>query len=347
MVRQIDSGKSPAKGRATSKLAAAYRMIQNYGVDRWLGKPSTAGFWWLPEFARVVDEASKDAYLASANPSPLYLMNYQSKLSFNHVNEKRITVLPYPDPIGDQINPEAAFIFALALHDEALLKNDEKIATEFVRYADFFCSVQQENGDWQYTFDWPGSPAPWCSALAQGRGASVMVRAWLMTGDHQYKAAATRALSRFDLPVAEGGFLTNHLVTGAPYYEEYPSRPIGVLNGFMASLLGCWEVAHWLGDEKAKMLFDQGVVSLQGMAPHYLTKWWSVYDLNPEVQSPNYNTPRYHKLVLSYFEVLVALSGNELLAAQREEWRNRLGKLNELRAMVMKFFWKLKYGVFK
>ncbi len=329
-----------------SKFTTAFGLLKNYGIDRLLGKPSTAGFWWLKEFARVRDRAAFEAYLASANPSPLYLMDYHNKLSFTHRNGEGIMVLPYALPTGDQINPEAAFIYALALHDDfcSYAKQDRK--DEFLRYANYFCQAQTENGDWPYLFDWPGSSAPWTSALAQGRGASVMVRAFLLSREARFDKAARQAISRFDTPIEKGGYQAIHPLTGHPYYEEYPGRPIGVMNGFMASLLGCWEVAHWLEDKKASKLFDQGITSLVEMSPHYLTQWWSVYDRNPDIKSPNYNTPRYHRLVLSYFEILAVLSGNSQISAQRDQWRQCLGPINETRAMALKFAWKLKYGVF-
>ena len=330
----------------SSKLVTAVRLLRNYGFDRLVGRPSTAGFWWLKEVARVYDEKSFQDYLENSVPSPLYLMNYESKLAYHHCNEQGIIVLPYGPPTGDQVNPEAAFIHALALHDDHLLSGKAERRDAFLFVADYFCRQQTEDGDWQYLFDWPGSKAPWLSALAQGRGASVMLRAFLLTGEKRYKTAAIKALDKFDVPLEKGGYQAIHRLTGLPYYEEYPSRPIGVMNGFMASLLGCWEVAHWLGDKKARHLFEQGIVSLVAMTPHYLTGWWSVYDRNPEVASPNYNTPRYHRLVLSYFEILAVLSGNEKIAAQRDEWRACLGKFNETRALMLKFGWKLKHGVF-
>ncbi len=332
--------------RSNSKLKIAYGLLRNYGIDRLLGKPSTAGFWWLKEFARVNDRASLNAYLASADPSPLYLMNYESKLSYKHENSDGILVLPYGEPTGDQINPEADFIYALAVHDDYRKNNKQESLDKFLRYATYFRDVQTENGDWPYLFDWPGNPAPWNSALAQGRGASVMLRAYLLSGDETFRTAALKAVSGFDLLIEDGGYQAIHPLTGHPYYEEYPSRPIGVMNGFMASLLGCWEVAYWLKDENAQKLFDQGITSLIELTPHYMTGWWSVYDRNPGVESHNYNTPRYHKLVLSYFEILAVLSDNEQIAKQRDDWRSCLGPVNETRALVLKFIWKLKYGVF-
>jgi hypothetical protein len=54
-------------------------------------------------------------------PIPFYPISYIAKLKYDHVNNNNIIVLPYDAPIGDQINPEAAFQYALGLHDSFLI----------------------------------------------------------------------------------------------------------------------------------------------------------------------------------------------------------------------------------
>lgn len=328
------------------KLSVAFNLLDNYFIGPLMGRPTTAGFWWRREVAQVSTPQQFQHYLDSATPSPFYLMNYESKLSYQNDSADGIVQLPYRDPIGDQINPEAAFIFALALHDDFKLHGKDESKAKFLDYAKYFLETQTEAGDWNYEFDWPGCKAPWTSALAQGRGASVMVRAYLLTQNVDYKNAAIKALSRFEQPISENGYNAIFKPTGTPYYEEYPKRPIVVMNGFMASLIGCWEVSHWLDEPRAQTLFDEGIASLEKMTPYFLVDGWSVYDLNPDNKAHNLNTPRYHKLVGSYFDVLSTLSNSDVLAAQSQEWSARLGFFNEKRALFKKFFWKLRYGIF-
>lgn len=332
--------------KLVSAVAVSYRLLNNYLISPLLGKPSTAGFWWLQELARVRDQASFSAYLDSSSPSPLYLMDYSSKLRFEHVNDSGIIVLPYGPPIGDQVNPEAAFIFALALHDCYRETGRNSWCKRFMHYADYFRAWQSRSGDWTYRFDWPGSPAPWISALAQGRGASVMLRAWMISGDQSYLDAARNCLSRFNVPIDEGGYQAIHPKTGTVYYEEYPSSPTAVMNGFMASLFGCWEVGHWANDAHARDLFDRGIESLAQIASHYVLGKWSLYNLNSAAPSPNYNTPRYHDLVGEYFDVLAVLSGSAVIARQRDDWKGLSTPSNRIKALTRKLIWKARYGVF-
>ena len=100
-----------------------YSLLDNYVIARWQKRPSTALFWYLPEPPNV---RSRNDLLHYQNqtPSPYYLMNYVEKLNFSLTNEDGIIVLPYPTPIGHQINPEAAFQYALGLHDHFLKTNN-------------------------------------------------------------------------------------------------------------------------------------------------------------------------------------------------------------------------------
>ncbi len=99
-------------------------------------------------------------------------------------------------------------------------------------------------------YDVPGNPTavtPGVSGMAQARAANLFARAWQMTRDPRYAAAAARVLGAFHVPVDAGGVLSivRDSDTGrtGPWYPEraYPGRDPwtgGALNGFMASLLG-------------------------------------------------------------------------------------------------------------
>lgn len=328
-------------------LARASGLFFNYYLGPRLGYPTTAGFWYLREMARYRTPSEGQAYFARpAGAVPLYPMDYSSKLSYRSFDARGILVLPYAPPIGRQINPEAAFIYALACLDDHLASGAEASKAAFLKHAEYFLEAQTPSGDWEYHFDWPGSPAPWTSALAQGRGVSVMTRAWLATDRPDFLEAARRATARFAVPIGDNGYLHRFPPTGSPYYEEYPKRPRGVLNGFMASLIGLLELAHWAGDDDARDLFDMGIESLVAMAPHYLLPFGSVYDRAPGAEHPNVNTPRYHRLCVSYLEVLWALTGDPRLGDHLSAWRGVDTLPNRIRSFHRKFVWKITQGVF-
>lgn len=106
---------------------------------------------------------------------------------------------------------------------------------------------QAGDGCWPYRFTYtvghmgagPGATLspPWCSAMAQGQGMSLLVRAWHTTRDEHYLKAARRAVKPLTLDVTRGGL--KRRLAGGPFFEEYPTTPPShVLNGFMFTLIG-------------------------------------------------------------------------------------------------------------
>lgn len=304
-------------------------LLRNYVLRRVDGGQSAAVFWYLPEPPRVTSPATLAAYHASATPAPQYLMDYARKLEYTVTDASGIAALNYGPPLGLQRNPETAFQFALGLHDAGRHE-------DFLRYARTFLDAQDSAGRWSYDFDWYRSRAPWYSALAQGRGASVMLRAWLLTAQPQYRAAALKALDLFGTPIGNGGFVAVHRQAGVPYLEEYPSQPTGVLNGFLTSLFALYEVGYWLEDSAARDRFALYLGSAERMLPFYTTSWWTLYDLDPESPFPNVHSPRYHRLATDYLRVLSALSGSPVIAAFRDRWIAMEGPVARGRAAALK-----------
>ena len=320
-----------------------FNIIDNYVIARWQHKPSTASFWYLPEPANIKTQDDLLRY-QQAKQVPFYFIDYREKLNYTLENSHGIIVLPYHQTIGQQINPEAAFQYALGLHDQFYLTHDERYLQKFWHYADYFVANQTQDGLWNYEFDWFAAKAPWHSALAQARGASVMLRAWLQSNNSIYLIAAKNALKNFTLPTAEGGFL--HIFTRAncPYFEEYPAMPTGVINGFMAALMSIWELHYWLREQWLEDLWQQGINSLQAMLPHYSNGWWSLYDLDNQSPLKNVNSPRYHLLEIHYLQILSVLSGSPELAAECHKRKNQYNKfLFRLSALGLKLLRKILY----
>lgn len=85
--------------------------------------------------------------------------------------------------------------------------------------------------------------AGWLSAMAQGHGMSVLVRAYLATGEINYLHNAELALNSFAVNASAGG-VRNYVFDMYPWYEEYPTRDGGtfVLNGFLYALIGLYDL---------------------------------------------------------------------------------------------------------
>lgn len=303
--------------------------------------PPTAGFWYLPEPARVTRPEHLEAYRSA--PVPLYLVDYSAKLRYDAVGPDGIIRLHYRRGIGAHINPEAAFQFALAASDAHTITGQTSHLETFLHYARTFADRQKADGDWSYEFDWYESKAPWASALAQSRGVSVMLRAWLRTREERFRDAAVRAIAKFDVPTIAGGYLHEFRNSGHSYQEEYPAAPTAVVNGFMATLFGLWELATLGGCPPAQRLFDTGVRTLEVMLPHFTCSWWTLYDLDDRISPANYNSPRYHDLLVDYATILSVLCDSLVIAAHRDRWVAQRTPGHRMLAFWLKLIRKLRF----
>lgn len=325
--------------------AAPHRLKalwENYVRRRVRGRPSPLTFWSLPEPPRLTSAEALAAYRAAA-PSPPYLMDYTAKCRYGEADAHGIPVLHYPDPVGTQINPEAAFQIALGHHDTWREHQSTPDLERFLRLADWFAGDQAPDGTWWYRFHWHRSAAPWSSALAQMRGASVMLRAWQLTGESRYASAARAAALPLAQPLQDGGMRALHRMAHVPYFEEYPSEPSAVLNGFLAALFGLYELSTWLEDPNASTLFAEGTASVERLLPHYVHRGWTLYDLDPASPFPNPNSPRYHRLVGDYLAVLAVVTGQPALASWHHRWCAMDTTGNRIRAVIGKTVRKVRY----
>lgn len=163
---------------------------------------------------------------------------------------------------GAEDNPVTVCHWALQRWSWWLQTHDRTYLDQALLGADWLVD-HQVDGRFEYRFDITagGTPmtAPWISAMAQGEGISLLVRAYSATGDPRYLQTAEAALAPFHRDFAQGGVLAYW--DGEPWYEEYPgAAPTHVLNGFEFALIGLHDLADRSAD--ARQLFAQGIVSL-------------------------------------------------------------------------------------
>lgn len=123
----------------------------------------------------------------------------------------------------------------------------------------------------------------WYSAMGQGHAISLLARAYFHSnGDTKYLRAALNGLKPFHVPSRQGGVLAKFMGK-YDWYEEYPTTPASyVLNGFIYSLLGLYDLNAMAPknlSREAGSLFEQGMISLKKMLLMYDTGSGSVYDL--------------------------------------------------------------------
>src|SRR5881396_531486 len=172
---------------------------------------------------------------------------------------------------------------------------------------------------WPYTFDWREGrcelKAAWICAMAQGLGISVLVRAHRLGGGEHLLELCHAATRVFEKNVEDGGVRT--LQHGHALYEEYPGYPLPrVLDGFLFSLLGLWDLAAQTGERWVYQLFADGIAGLVGSLDFWdYHRRWSWYGSHGYLCPPHYN-----KLNAALLRALSGVSGEPILRERAEQW---------------------------
>jgi len=171
---------------------------------------------------------------------------------------------------------------------------------------------------WPMNFDYPNGAvllkAPWISAYTQGLVISALVRAWRLTKRPELMGLLKGSAKVFELDVEDCG--VRILLEGRTLYTETPGGPIpGILDGFLTSLIGLYDLYVEAEDPVVGRLFEEGIAGLKYALPRWDYRGkWSWYDC--AYLSP----PAYHNLNCLLLDVLASLSKQPLLAAYAERW---------------------------
>lgn len=194
-------------------------------------------------------------------------------------------------------NPMYVAWYGLASLQRWLRGRDPNGQQSFLQQVEWLVHHSQRNQarvlTWPLTFDWLEGRcqlrAPWPSAMAQGLALSALVRAHRLGAREGLLELCTDAVRLFEVPVEEGGVLTRE--GGHALYEEYPGRPLPrILDGFLFSLLGLYDVAKATGSARVYSLLEDGLDGLE----HQLSFWdyrgiWSWYGSHGYLCPPHYH----------------------------------------------------------
>jgi len=311
-----------------------------------------------------------------------YYMLFAEKADYKGAYDAEgIPLLDYRGRIGPQYNPIAIAQYGLGNYN--LWKQaaeSEKTAgapslprsvrqgwgraedrkRKFFLIADWLCSHLEPNAHglsvWNHHFDWEYRDtlkAPWYSALAQGQGISVLLRAHLMradkdradkeSGDARYLDAARRAFASFQHPIDQGGVAFTD-ASGDLWFEEYiVSPPTHILNGFIWALWGVYDYYLATRDNAAHDLFSRGVRTLLHNLARYDLGFWSLYEQSG-TRLPMVASAFYHRLHIVQLRVMHRLTGEPEFARIADRWEDYTrSRLKRTRALLYKSAFKLCY----
>jgi len=178
------------------------------------------------------------------------------------------------------------------------------------------------DGGWTHHRPFPHTfsmPTPWLSAMAQGEGASLLVRVYQETGEEVFAEAARRALRLLFVSTKERGVQAS--LGGRGFPEEYPTDPPSlVLNGAIFALWGLHDVGVALADTHATRAFSEGVDTLAAEIHRWDLGYWSRYDLFPH-PVVNVASSFYHELHVNQLTALNRMAPRRELELAVERFR--------------------------
>src|SRR5215471_12185466 len=253
-------------------------------------------------------------------------MLFAEKADYPGAHDDGIPQLDYHGHIGLQYNPIAIAQYGLGNYNLWRRTTDLERKNKFFKVADWLCSHLESNRQglavWNHHFDWEYRDtlkAPWYSALAQGQGISLLVRAHKESGELKYLNAAHSALASFYIPVTDGGVAFSD-DRGDLWFEEYiVTPPTHILNGFVWACWGVYDYFLSTGDGSARQLFDRAVQTLLRNLNRYDLGFWSLYERSG-TRLPMVASAFYHRLHIVQLRIMHRLTGQDEFARVADRW---------------------------
>ena len=205
----------------------------------------------------------------------------------------------------------AIFQYGLGAYDLYLQKGDEKYHKKFLQAVEWTVKKQEPSGAWDnFSYFYPDHPY---GAMAQGEGVSLLIRAYVDSGDELYLNRAKSAIDFMLTSVVEGG--TTLYKNNDTILLEYPHRK-AVFNGWIFAWWGLYDyVSITKDDGRYKAALDKSLHTLERMLPSFSNSYWSVYDLENRIASPF-----YHNLHIAQMQAMYQLTGNDVFNKYAKRW---------------------------
>jgi heparosan-N-sulfate-glucuronate 5-epimerase len=131
------------------------------------------------------------------------------------------------------------------------------------------------------------------------------------------------------------------VTASGPILEEAGmSPPAHILNGWIFSIWGLWDVGVGLREGRADGLIAATIKCLRTELDQYDVGWWTRYSLFPHAL-PDLAKPFYHRLHSDQMDVLYRLTGFSEFGAAARRWRDYESPAAALLAVAHKVPFKL------
>jgi hypothetical protein len=194
-------------------------------------------------------------------------------------------------------------------------------------YLDAMVSIASHRGNfttWEYWFAFGGGAPPWTSGLSQGTAITALVRGAQVLKDPKYLDVAREAVKAFTTPAPVG---VRTSAFGGNWYAEYSFAPrLYILNGFLQSLNGIWDLAEATQSSRVRAIFTRGSRAAKHALHHYDTGAWSLYSLGGNEDDLN-----YHRLVRDFLQGLCDRTKDHVYCTYSTRFTNYMHEHERLR----------------
>ena len=280
-----------------------------------------------------------------------YYMPFSAKADYSgEYDREGVPLLNYHGKIGLQYNPIAIAQYGLANHRSFSRTGDLERRRKFLAAADWLVTNLEKNAQgmcvWNHHFDWEYRTllkAPWRSALAQGQGISILVRAYHHSKNPLYMETAKLAFEPFLMTIDKGG-VSYIDERGDTWFEEYVVfPPTHILNGFIWASWGVYDYFVATAESAAERLFRQAIQTLSANIHRYDAGFWSLYEQSG-TKLKMLASPFYHHLHIVQLKILHQLTGEEIFRRYAEKWEGyRRNRLYQKFSLFHKGIFKLLY----
>jgi heparosan-N-sulfate-glucuronate 5-epimerase len=226
------------------------------------------------------------------------------------------------------------FQYGLGAYDLYLETGKEEYLEKFNNIVSWALSEQETHGGWD-TFSFKNLKNNY-SSMAQGEGASLLLRAYLETKDEIYINAAKKAIDFMLLSVNQGGTTLYYSKDEFTFEESCQFQTI--LNGVIFSIWGLWDYVLVTKDENYTKILDDATEYLVKILPSFDRGYWSDYDLDGNITSPF-----YHDLHIQQLKVMYDLFGIIEFNNIQKKWTDyQKSSMKKRQSFVIKVIQKLK-----
>ena len=285
------------------------------------------------EFGDVSLDSELGMYYIDMRPA---MVNYTSNIYNGAFDENGVPMIQ--DPEGNlRYYPVNVAQYGFMQHAEYISSKNEKSLSILKACIEKLIDLKTDYKDsyvWlHHTIDviYNIQP-PWASSMAQGEVMSLFLRYYQISENPIHLEVAQMAykfLQLEDDPYSvrrkdEKGYL---------WFEEYPSSPPSyVLNGFIYTLFGLYDLYRVTKDQTVKADIDACLDTLKANLHIYDAGYWSYYDLRKKELVRYYYQKNVHVLQL---RILHKLTNEQLFEKYAKKWAKTLNRVNFIFVQIM------------